>query len=131
MVDTPKVLKPGRDYVQQSPSAEDERYFGKRFSPNKMEPYEVAQVERALDSLLQLAPFSGMYIIDFKYKMVSVKTTNKKLQVRVQAICNDMAERLNWKNVEIVVADGGKCFFSFIYDLTDHKVLQFQVNSSG
>lgn len=135
LVDTPKVLKPGRDYITIATSPHDKLYFGDKFSPYKMEPYDIADIEQVIDSLIKSQKFNGNFrnksLTDFKYQIFSVKTIKQKLQVRIQAICIDMADKEKWNSTRIEIIDGGDCYFSIIYDLTDKKIISFQINSDA
>ena len=135
LVDTPKVLKAGKDYITIAPSPYDKLYFGDKFSPYKMEPYDIANIEQIIDSLIKSQKVKGFFknrtLTDFKYQIFSVKTTKQKLQARVQAICKDQADRKKWNSSRLEIDDGGDCYFSFIYDLTDKKLVSFQISSSG
>jgi len=135
IIDTPKILKAGEDYITIATSPYDKRYFGDKFSPYKMEPYDIADIEQIIELLIESQKVKGFFtnktLKDFKYQILSVKTTKQKLQVRVQAICNDQADRKKWNSSRLKIEDGGDCYFSFIYDLTEKKLVSFQINSSG
>jgi hypothetical protein len=135
LMDTPRIWKAGKDYITISTSPNDKVYFGDHFAPYKIEPYEIADLERVIDSLIKSQNAKGVFknksLTDFKYQIYSVKTSVQKLEARVQAICSEIAERRNWSSSRIEIADGGKCYFSMIYDLTEKKVLRFEIDSEG
>jgi hypothetical protein len=95
LVDTPKFLKAGRDYITRAPSPFDKVYFGNKFAPNKLEPYEIRELEKVLDSLIidqkQVGHFKNG-LLAFKYEIISVITSNRNEQAKIQAICNESAE---------------------------------------
>jgi hypothetical protein len=134
LADTPKILKAGKDYVTIATSPYDKIYFGERFSPYKIEPYHIADLEQVIDSLIKKENLTGNFrnksLIDYKYQIFSAKTAEKKLQARVQAICIAEADKKKWNSSSILVDDVGECYFSLIYDLTDKKVIAFQINSN-
>ena len=78
LVDTPKVLKAGTDYITIATSPYDKLYFGDKFSPYKMESYDIADIEQAIDSLIDSQKLKGNFknksLTDFKYQIFSVKT---------------------------------------------------------
>ncbi len=129
LVDTPKVFRAGKDYVTIATSPHDKIYFGDKFAPYKMEPYDIADIERAIDSLIKSEKFSGNLknksLTDFKYQFFSVKTAKQKFQTRVQAICVEQANRRKWNSPRLEMANSSGCYFNFIYDLTDKKVIWF------
>ena len=135
LVDTPKVLKAGEDYITIATSPYDKLYFGEKFSPYKMEPYDIADIEQVIDSLIKSqklkSNFRNKSLTDFKYQIFSVKTAKQKLQVRVQAICIDQIDKKKWNSTRLEIEDGGECYFSIIYDLTDKKVILFQINGDA
>jgi hypothetical protein len=135
LVDTPKVLKAGTDYITIATSPYDKLYFGDKFSPYKMEPYDIADIEEVIDSLIKSQKSKGNFknksLTDFKYQIFSVKTAKQKLQTRVQAICTEQADRKKWNSSRLEIEDGGDCYFSIIYDLTDKKIILFQVNGDA
>lgn len=135
LIDTHKIIKAGIDYITIATSPYDKLYFGDKFSPYKMEPYDIADIEHIIDSLLKSQKGTGFLenksLTDFRYQIFSAKTTNQKLQARVQAICNDQANRKKWNSSRLEIEDGGDCYFSFIYDLTDKKIIAFQINGDG
>jgi hypothetical protein len=135
LVDTPKVLRAGKDFITIATSPHDKLYFGDKFSPYKMEPYDLADIEQVIDSLIQNQKLKGNFksktLADFKYQIFSVKTAKQKLQVRVQAICIDQADRKKWNSSRLEIEDGGDCYFSVIYDLTDKIIISFQINGDA
>lgn len=135
LADTPKILKAGKDYVIISASPHDKIYFGDKFSPYKIEPYDIADLEIVIDSIIkkenQNCNFINKSLVDFKYQVFSVKTTNQKLLARVQDICIEQAYKKKWNSSRFEIEDGGECYFSIIYDLIDNKVISFQINSNG
>ena len=134
-VHTPKVLRAGKDYITIATSPYDKLYFGDKFSPYKMEPYDIAEIEQVIDSLIKSQKLKGNFknksLIDFKYQIFSVKTAKQKLQVRVQAICIGQADRKKWNSTRIEKDDGGDCYFSVIYDLTNKTIISFQINGDA
>jgi len=135
LADTPKVLKAGTDYITIATSRYDKVYFGDKFSPYKLEPYNIADIEQAIDSLLSNQKVRGNFknksLTDFKYQIFAVRTAKQKLQARVQAICIEQAYRKKWNSSRLEIEDGGDCYFSIIYDLTDKKIISFQINGDG
>jgi len=135
LVDTPIVLKAGKDYITIATSPYDKLYFGDKFSPYKLEPYEIADLEQVIDSIINIQNRKGNFknktLIDFKYQLFSVKTAKQKYQTRILAICNDQAGRKKWNSSRLDIEDGGDCYFSIIYDLTEKKVITFQINGNG
>ena len=135
LVDTPKILKPGEDYFTISTSPDDKIYFGDKFSPYKLEPYDIANIEHVIDSLIHSQKTNGAFknksLTDFKYQILSAKTTKQKFQVRVLAICNEQADRKKWNSVRLEIEDSKGCYFSLIYDLTDKKTVQSNFNANG
>lgn len=132
LLDTPKILKLGRDYVLISTQPSDHIYFGKNFSPYKMELYQVALIERVIDSLLNRGKQDGFFkkrsVINYKYQIFSVRTAENKIKVRVEAFCVEEANDLNWSLSRVMVKDGGECYFNLTYDLIDKRVIEFQIN---
>jgi hypothetical protein len=135
LVDTPKVLRVGKDYNNIATSPFDKLYFGDKFSPYKMEPYDMAEIEKIIDSLIKSQKLNGKFknklLTDFKYQIFSVKTAKQKLQVRVQAVCIYQADRKRWNSTRLEIEDGGDCYFSIIYDLTDKAIISFQINGDA
>lgn len=135
LADTPKILKAGADYIIISSSPYDKIYFGDKFSPYKLEPYDIRVIEQILDSSLKLQNvknnFQNKSLTDYKYQIYSVMTANKKVEVRVLAICNEQAQRENWNSSRLEIQDGGDCYFSLIYNLTDKLIISFTINSEG
>lgn len=133
--DTPKIIKPVRDYLTIATSPYDKIYFGDKFSPYKIELYDIAILEKIIDSLITVQNGKGFFknktLKSFKYQVFSVKTSRHKLQARVQAICIEMADIKKWNSSRLEIEDGGDCYFSIIYDLTDKKLIIFQINSNG
>ena len=134
-LDTPKILKPGRDYTLISTQPSDHIYFGKNFAPYKIELYQMAVIERVIDSLLSAGKqdefFKNRSLTSFKYQIFSVRTAAKEIRVRVQAFCVEKANDLNWTSSRVIVDDGGDCYFDLIYDLIDKKVIEFQINGDA
>lgn len=135
LVDTAKTLKAGEDYLTIAPAPSDKIYFGNKFSPYKMEPYDIAHIEQIIDSLIKsqkVKPlFKNKILKDFKYQIFSVRTSQQKLQVRVVGICNEKADEKKWTSLRIKMEDSTDCYFSFTYDLTDKKIITFQINEEG
>lgn len=129
LADTPKIIRASTDYIIIATSPYDKLYFGDKFSPYKMEPNDIADIEKIIDSLIERQNAKGFFknkkVTDFKYQVYSVKTTNQKIQARVQAICKEQAVIKQWKSSRLEIEDGEACYFSFIYDLTDKKITTF------
>ena len=126
LADTAKILKSGKDYIMITPSPNDKNYFGSGFSPYKIEPYDIALLEKVIDSAIKAQTKKGLFknrsLADFKYVIFSVKTSAKKLQARIVSICNEDINRIGWNSAKLKKYIGN-CGFSIIYDLTDKKII--------
>ncbi|RYE47309.1 MAG: hypothetical protein EOP48_21510 [Sphingobacteriales bacterium] len=121
------------NYVTVAPSSFDEIHFGRKFSPYKIEANEVEMLKGVIDSFIVAQKGSGYFrdfdsAADYKFKITSVRTAKGHLQARVQAICKEAATSTEWYKDQVETKDGGDCYFSLIYDLTDKKIIEHLIN---
>ncbi len=132
LVDTPRILVAGRDYHTVATLPSDKVYFGDKFAPNKLEPYEIAHLELLIDSFIHtkksVQSLGNKSLLDFKYNFYSVRTKELKLETRVVAFFKQ--KKFKSHSLERMNQKPGNICFSFIYNFTDTFISQYQFNEA-